>query len=63
MIRLSVTWILKPLGLEIKLLSDELFEIAEDDEDVKLLMTIPGVGCYTVVLMKSETRDLDTILE
>ena len=55
--------ILKPLDLEIKLLSDELHEIAEDDEEVKLLMTIPGVGYYTMVLMKSETRDLDTILE
>ena len=55
--------ILKPLDLEIKLLSDELHEMAEDDEEVKLLKTIPGVGCYTAVLMKSETRDLDTILE
>jgi hypothetical protein len=32
--------VLKPLDDEIKLLSKELVGIAEDDEEVKLLMTI-----------------------
>jgi hypothetical protein len=34
-----------------------------EDEEVKLLMTIPEVGCYTTVLMKSEIRDLDIMPE
>jgi len=51
--------ILKPLDLEIKLLSKELLGIAENDEDVKLLMTIPGIGYYSAVLMKSEIGDIN----
>lgn len=27
--------------------------VADDDEEVKLLMTIPGIGYYMAVLMKS----------
>jgi len=51
--------ILKPLDEEISLLSKELVGIAEGDEDVKLLMTIPGIGYYTAVLMKSEIGDIN----
>jgi transposase len=51
--------ILESLDEEIKLLSKELEGIAEDDEDVKLLMTIPGIGYYTAVLMKSEIGDIN----
>jgi transposase len=47
------------LDEEIKLLSKELVGIAEDDEEVKLLMTIPGIGYYTAVLMKSEIGDIN----
>jgi len=50
--------VLKPLDDEIKLLSKELVGIAEDDEEVKLLMTIPGIGYYTAV-MKSEIGDIN----
>jgi transposase len=50
--------ILKPLDEEIKLLSGELKGIAEGDEDVKLLMTIPGIGYYSAVLVKSEIGDV-----
>jgi transposase len=50
--------ILKPLDEEIKLLSKELRGIAEDDEEVKLLRTIPGIGYYSAMLMKSEIGDI-----
>ena len=50
--------VLKPLDEEIKLLSKELVGIAEDDEEVKLLTTIPGIGYYSAVLMKSEIGDI-----
>ncbi len=51
--------ILEPLDEEIKLLSNELVGIAEGDEDVKLLMTIPGIGYYSAVLVKSEIGDVN----
>jgi transposase len=50
--------VLKPLDDEIKLLSNELAGIAEDNEDVKLLMSIPGIGYYSALLMKSEIGDI-----
>ena len=51
--------VMKPLDDEIKLLSKELQGIAEGDEDVKLLMTIPGIGYYSAVLVKSEVGDVN----
>ena len=36
---------------EIKLLSAELKGEAEDDEDVRLLMTVPGIGYYSALLV------------
>jgi transposase len=51
--------ILKTLDSEVKLLSKELLVVAENDEDVKLLMTIPGIGYYSAVLMKSEIGDVN----
>jgi transposase len=51
--------IIKPLDNEIKQISRHLKELAEDDEDVKVLMTIPGVGYYTTLLVKSEIGDID----
>jgi transposase len=50
--------VMKTLDDEIMLLSKELTRMAENDEDVKLLMTIPGIGYYTALLMKSEIRDI-----
>jgi len=51
--------VLTSLDDEIKLLSKELVGIAEDDEEVKLLMTIPGIGYYSAFLMKSEIGNID----
>ena len=42
---------------EIRLLSPELRSVARDDPDVRLLMTVPGVGYYIALLVK--TRDGD----
>ena len=46
------------LGEEIKLLSNELKGEAEEDENVRLLMTIPGIGYYSALLVKSEIGDV-----
>ncbi len=39
-------------------LSKELRSMAPEDEDVRLLMTIPGVGYYSALLVKSEIGDI-----
>ena len=46
------------LSEEIKLLSKELKREAKDDEDVGLLMTVPGIGYYSALLVKSEIGDI-----
>jgi transposase len=51
--------IITPLDDEIKLISKSLKEQATIDNDVKLLMTIPGVGYYTALLIKSEVGDIN----
>jgi transposase len=51
--------VIKPLDNEVKQISKHLKELAEDDEDIKLLMTIPGVGYYTALLVKSEIGDIN----
>jgi transposase len=51
--------VISVLNNEIKQLSKHLKELAEDDEDIRLLMTIPGVGYYTALLVKSEIGDLN----
>ena len=58
----SVESYLRVIGVlddEIKQLSKHLKELAEDNEDFKLLMTIPGVGYYTSLLVKSEIGDIN----
>jgi transposase len=47
------------LDREIDTLSSELKEKASDDEDVKLLTTIPGIGYYSALLIKSEIGEID----
>jgi len=44
---------------EIRRLSLELRRVAGLDEDVRLLMTVPGVGYYTALLVKAETGDVN----
>jgi transposase len=50
--------VMDPLSEEIGKLSLELKHMAEGDEDVKLLMTIPGIGYYTALLVKAEVGDV-----
>ena len=49
----------KPLDDEIKCISEHLKELAGDDENVRLLMTIPGLGYYMALLVKSEIGNID----
>jgi transposase len=51
--------IIAPLSTEIRKLSSELQHLARDDEEVKLLMTIPGIGYYTALLVKAEVGDVN----
>lgn len=47
------------LDVEVRQLSKHLKGLAEDDEEVRLLMTIPGVGYYTALLVKSEVGEVN----
>jgi transposase len=51
--------VLGPLNDEIKLVSSQLKGLADVDEDMKLLMTIPGIGYYSALLVKSEIGDVN----
>jgi len=51
--------VIMALDVEIKQLSKHLKELAENDEEVRLLMTIPGIGYYSALLVKSEVGDLN----
>ncbi len=44
---------------EIRILNKQLRGLAEENEDVKLLMTIPGIGYYSALLVKSEIGDVN----
>ena len=46
------------LDVQIGKLSRQLRLMAPEDEDVKLLMTIPGVGYYSALLIKSEIGNI-----
>jgi len=47
------------LNGEIRCLSRQLRRLARDDEDVRLLMTIPGIGYYLALLIKAEIGDVN----
>jgi len=44
---------------EIRLLNRQLRGLAMNDGDVRLLMTIPGIGYYSALLVKSEVGDIN----
>jgi len=50
--------VIEVLNGEIRRLNFELKCLASLDEDVRLLMTIPGVGYYTALLIKAEVGDV-----
>jgi transposase len=51
--------IMRAFDDEIRLLSRQLRGLAKDNEDVKLLMTIPGISYYSALLVKSEIGDVN----
>jgi len=50
--------LIEPLKEEVKLVSGDLKRSAGKDDEVQLLMTIPGVGYYVALLVKSEIGDV-----
>jgi transposase len=50
--------VLETLRHEIRDASKRVRQLAEDDQDSMLLMTIPGVGYYSALLIKSEIGDV-----
>ena len=50
--------VLDTIREEIKTVSRRVQQIAEQDDDAMLLMTIPGVGYYSALLIKSEIGDV-----
>ncbi len=50
--------LIEPLKEEVKLVSGDLKRSAGKDAEVQLLMTIPGVGYYVALLVKSEIGDV-----
>jgi len=50
--------VMESLNFEIRRLSLDLKGLAGLDKDVKLLMTIPGIGYYTALLIKAEIGDV-----
>jgi transposase len=51
--------VISTLDIQVGKLSRELRGMAPQDEDVKLLMTIPGIGYYSALLIKSEIGSVD----
>ncbi len=52
--------VMDSLNLQIDKLSEELKQIAPNDDDVRLLQTIPGIGYYAALLIKSEIGTIDS---
>ena len=50
--------VLDAVRREIKTVSNRVQQVAEKDHDAILLMTIPGVGYYSALLIKSEIGDV-----
>jgi len=55
----SYIHLMKSLDTEIKDISKEILSIAKEDENAKLLMTIPGIGHYSALLIVSEIGDIN----
>lgn len=59
-IQLSINTLLRccaEVSSQLEILDHELAEIAKKDEDIKRLMTIPGVGVITAITFKAEIDD------
>jgi len=50
--------VLEAVRQEIKVVSKRIQQIAQEDRDAMLLMTVPGVGYYSALTIKSEIGDV-----
>lgn len=51
--------VLEVIGKEIKTASKKIDALAKENEETRLLITIPGVGHYSALLIKSEIGDIN----
>jgi len=51
--------VLNELDKQIKVVDKTVAVSAKDDEDAKLIITIPGIGYYSALLIKSEIGDIN----
>lgn len=51
--------LIESLNSEIKIVSKEIVTLAKEDEMASLLMTIPGIGYYSALLIVSEVGDIN----
>lgn len=51
--------LIESLDSEIKIVSKEIVTLAKEDEMASLLMTIPGIGYYSALLIVSEVGDIN----
>jgi transposase len=51
--------LIESLDSEIKDVSNKILKLAKEDEMAKLLMTIPGIGYYSALLIVSEIGDIN----
>jgi transposase len=51
--------LIESLDSEIKIVSKEIVALAKEDEMASLLMTIPGIGYYSALLIVSEVGDIN----
>lgn len=51
--------VIKPLNNEVNTVSKKILLLAKEDEIAKLLMTIPGVGYYSALLIVSEVGEIN----
>jgi transposase len=56
----SYIHLMESLRFEIKDISKEILSIVKEDENAKLLMTIPGIGYYFALLIVSEIGDINS---
>ena len=50
---------LESVNKEIELVQKQIARIAKEDEDVKILMTIPGIDYYSAMIIKNEIGEIE----
>jgi transposase len=52
--------IIESLNVEINTVSKKILLLAQEDEMARLLMTVPGIGYYSALLIVSEIGDINS---